>query len=129
MGSKSTACELAQSRQNRRGGDFGRLVNTVSIKREGADYSHHITTCPPEFRPSYGPAAGMASFVRVHAPAACSIRKGQGGSAWLRSLFFGQQQRNSNRTYRIEPTTITMLMGGMNSVRFESNSEYLLKSK
>ena len=31
--------------------------NTVSTKKEGADYSHHNTTCPQEFRPSYGPAA------------------------------------------------------------------------
>ena len=28
--------------------DFGRLVNPISTR--GADYAHHITTCPPDFQ-------------------------------------------------------------------------------
>jgi hypothetical protein len=27
--------------------DFGRLVNPISTRWGGADYAHHITTCPP----------------------------------------------------------------------------------
>ena len=47
---------------------FGRSVKPISTS--AADYSHHITTPPPQIlRPSYGPAVRTISMVSLSAAA------------------------------------------------------------